>query len=101
MKIADNLGLCPSPIAAAEVSATLPFVIPRSSRLALASWESDDPVPCTGNERWVPHSSPVFGLEWDTQHSTPQRPVSLGAKAEFPAKLLRDTAACAVFRRRK
>jgi hypothetical protein len=20
----------------------------------------------TGNERWVPHSSPVFGLEWDT-----------------------------------
>ena len=23
----------------------------------------------------VPHSSPVFGLEWDTQHSTPQPPV--------------------------
>jgi hypothetical protein len=23
----------------------------------------------TGAHRWVPHSSPVFGLEWDTQHS--------------------------------
>jgi hypothetical protein len=28
MKIADNLRLCPSPIAAAKVSGTLPFVIP-------------------------------------------------------------------------
>jgi hypothetical protein len=28
MKIADDLRLCPSSIAAAEVSATLPFVIP-------------------------------------------------------------------------
>jgi hypothetical protein len=30
MKIADDLRLCPSSIADAEVSATLPFVIPRS-----------------------------------------------------------------------
>jgi hypothetical protein len=28
------------------------------------------------NERWVSHSSPVAGLEWDTQHSTlNQRPL--------------------------
>src|ERR1700678_4781876 len=75
----------PSPITAAEVSATLPLVIP-SSRLALASRESDDPVLRTGNERWVPHSSPVFGLEWDTQHST--NPVMLGVGE--PGTLLRN-----------
>jgi hypothetical protein len=28
-------------------------------------------TPCfTGNKGWVPHSSPVFGLEWDKQNST-------------------------------
>jgi hypothetical protein len=26
--------------------------------------------PSIADERWVPHSSPVFGLEWDTQHAT-------------------------------
>ncbi len=30
MKIADNLLLCPSPKTTVEVSATLPFVIPRA-----------------------------------------------------------------------
>jgi hypothetical protein len=30
------------------------------------------PAPAT--KVGVPHSSPVFGLEWDTQHSTPQSP---------------------------
>jgi hypothetical protein len=29
-----------------------------------------------GNKSWVPHSSPVFGLEWDTPHSTTRRPPS-------------------------
>jgi hypothetical protein len=34
MKIADNLRLCPSPITAAEVSATLPLVIPSELRIS-------------------------------------------------------------------
>jgi hypothetical protein len=34
MKIADNLRLCPSPITTAEVSATLPFVIPSVLRIS-------------------------------------------------------------------
>ena len=41
------------------------------------------------NERWVPHSSPVFGLEWDTQHSTtPQsRSCVIRSEGEGPAVL--------------
>jgi hypothetical protein len=44
--------------------------------------------PSIANQRWVPHSSPVFGLEWDTQHSTPQsRSCVLRSEGEGPAVL--------------
>jgi len=31
--------------------------------------------PSPASKVGVPHSSPVFGLEWDTRHSTPRSPV--------------------------
>jgi hypothetical protein len=43
-----------------------------------ASWESND----TSNERWVPHSSPAFGLEWDTRHLTTPRSPSCVIRSE-------------------
>jgi hypothetical protein len=40
-------------------------------------------ISCTGNECGVPHSSPVFGLEWDTQHSTTPQYVGLSGCSLF------------------
>jgi hypothetical protein len=45
---------------------TLNFVIP--------SVAEGPAVLLIPNEGWVPHSSRVFGLEWDTQHSTRSSP---------------------------
>jgi hypothetical protein len=65
-------------ITAAQVSATLPFVIPRS-RLACCKLRALILPPAQATKVGVPHSSPVFGLEWDTQHSTRSLRLSLGA----------------------
>jgi hypothetical protein len=82
---ADNLRLFPSPITACCGERYPPLCHPEEPT-RVASWESNDPASCTGNERGVPHSSPVFGLEWDTQHSTaPSLPVVIRSKAEGSA----------------
>ena len=33
--------------------------------------EPHNSISCTGNECWVPHSSPGFGLEWETNIQRP------------------------------
>jgi hypothetical protein len=68
---------------------TLPPGVPWEHSTSGATWESNDPASCTNNKRWVPHSSPVFGLEWDTQHlTTPQsRSCVIRSEGEGPAFL--------------
>ncbi len=41
------------------------------------------PAPAT--KVGVPHSSPVFGLEWDRQHSMPSLQLFIRSEAEGPA----------------
>jgi hypothetical protein len=58
-----------NPLYGCSVSKSVVWVLSARDGPRGASKESNDRAFCTGNERWVPHSSPVFGLEWDAQHS--------------------------------